>query len=108
MRASSANATAPTTKYSTTISSRRSASGKVAGLLLALAQAASHSPCHAAMRFDIPLTRGEMAGLLGVTIETVSRQLTRLEQDGLIIRSGARGIILQDPARLEAMLAEGD
>lgn len=88
--------------------SRRSASGKVAGLLLALAQAASHSPCHAAMRFDIPLTRGEMAGLLGVTIETVSRQLTRLEQDGLIIRSGARGIILQDPARLEAMLAEGD
>jgi CRP/FNR family transcriptional regulator, anaerobic regulatory protein len=86
---------------------RRSAMGKVAGLLLALGHAASHSPCHAAMHYQIPLTRGEMAGMLGVTIETVSRQLTRLEQQGLIARNGARGITLCDPARLEALL-EGD
>lgn len=87
---------------------RRSATGKVAGLLLALAQAASHSPCHPALHFEVPLTRGEMAGLLGVTIETVSRQLTKLEKQGLIARIGARGIILQDPARLEAMALDSE
>ena len=49
-----------------------------------------------------------MAGLLGVTIETVSRQLTRLEQYGLIDRVGARGITMRDPARLELMLEDSD
>ncbi len=87
---------------------RRSAAGKVAGLLLALGRAASYSPCHAALHYDMQLTRGEMAGLLGVTIETISRQLTRLEQQGLIDRVGARGIIMRDPARLELMLEDSD
>lgn len=83
------------------LDSRRSAGAKLASLLLALARAASHSPCHAAESFDLPLTRGEMAGLLGLTIETVSRQLGRLESEGVIARHGARGIRLTDAARLE-------
>ena len=82
---------------------RRGAESKVAGLLLAFARAASESPCHAERRFDLPLTRGEMAGLLGVTIETVSRQLGALEREGLIRRNGARGIELVDPAPLEGL-----
>jgi CRP/FNR family transcriptional regulator len=82
------------------LSGRRSASDKVAGLLIALAEAASDSSCHSARRFELPLTRGEMANMLGVTIETVSRALTRFEEDGLIKRHGARGIELIDPARL--------
>lgn len=84
---------------------RRSADARVAGLLLAFARAASDSPCHGATRFDLPLTRGDMAGLLGLTIETVSRQLTTLEREGVIRRSGARGIELVDPARLEMLVA---
>ncbi|MEN3972511.1 Crp/Fnr family transcriptional regulator [Sphingomicrobium sp. XHP0235] len=88
------------------LDAKRGAQAKVANLLVALAKAASHSPCHAAERFDLPLTRGEMGQLLGLTIETVSRQLTRLEKDGLIEKSGARGILVKDPARLTA-LAEG-
>ena len=83
--------------------SRRKASQKVAGFLLAMARAASDSPCHATERFDLPLSREEMAGILGVTIETASRQLGRLEADGMIERDGRRGIRLLDPARLEAM-----
>jgi CRP/FNR family transcriptional regulator len=83
------------------LSARRGASDKVAALILELAQAASHSPCHAAGSFDLPLTRGEIAALLGLTIETVSRSLTALEDEGLIRRKGARGIDLVDPARLE-------
>ena len=83
--------------------SRRKASQKVAGFLLAMARAASDSPCHAMERFDLPLSREEMAGILGITIETASRQLGRLETDGMIERDGRRGIRLLDPARLEAM-----
>jgi CRP/FNR family transcriptional regulator len=82
------------------LSGRRSAGSKVAGFLLSLGQAASDSSCHAAREFELPLTRGEIAGMLGLTIETVSRALTRLERDGLIKRKGARGIELVDPARL--------
>jgi len=46
-----------------------------------------------------------MAGLLGLTIETVSRQFGTLERDGAIRRNGARGIGLVDPARLECLVA---
>lgn len=73
---------------------------RVAGALLSMAQAASDSPCHPAHRFDLPLSRGELAGMLGLTIETVSRMLTRLEQDGAIRREGKRGIELVNPALL--------
>ncbi len=76
---------------------------KVASLVLALARAASDSPCHPAEHFDLPLTRGEMANMLGLTIETVSRQLTRLEKDGLVRKRGTRGIELLDPARLTVL-----
>jgi CRP/FNR family transcriptional regulator, anaerobic regulatory protein len=82
------------------LSGRRSAGSKVAGFLMGLAEAASDSSCHAAREFELPLTRGEIAGMLGLTIETVSRALTKLERDGLIRRKGARGIELVDPARL--------
>ena len=85
------------------LQARRSSKARVAAFLLAMADAASHSPCHPAEAFDLPLTRGEMAGLLGLTIETVSRQLTALERNGAIIRDGARGIRLTDAARLKTL-----
>lgn len=85
------------------LQARRTSKGRVAAFLLAMAEAASHSPCHAAETFELPLTRGEMAGLLGLTIETVSRQLTALERDGAIARNGARGIRLADAAGLKAL-----
>lgn len=87
------------------LQSRRSAQAKVAGLILAMAKAASHSSCHPSARFDLPLSRGEMASLLGITIETVSRILSRLERERLVQRHGARGIELIDTARLERMAA---
>ena len=78
----------------------RTALQRVAGFLAALSRAANDTECHAATEFDLVLTRGEMASLLGLTIETVSRQLTRLEQDGVIRRKGARGVQVMDAARL--------
>lgn len=80
---------------------------RVAGLLLAMARAASPSPCHYAGHIELPLTRGEMASMLGLTIETVSRVLTRFEKSGLIERKGARGLDIRDAPQLEEMVAGG-
>jgi CRP/FNR family transcriptional regulator len=81
---------------------RRDIRSRVAGLLLALARAASPSPCGMAQEFDLILTREEMASLLGTTIESVSRRLTELEREGLIRRQGARGMVIRDCAALAA------
>jgi len=78
----------------------RTAMQRVSGLLLALARAASDSECHVSRQFDLVLTRGEIASLLGLTIETVSRKLTKLEKTGIIRREGARGIEIRDVSAL--------
>ncbi len=80
---------------------RRSAKAKVAGLLSAFAKSASTSSCHSADSFMLPLSRSDMASVLGLTIETVSRQLTGLEKSGLIRREGARGIIIRNAPGLD-------
>ena len=85
------------------LQARRDSKGRVAAFLVAMAEAASHSPCHPAEAFELTLTRGEIAGLLGLTIETVSRQLTALERDGIIARDGARVIRMTDAARLREL-----
>ena len=85
--------------------SRRSARQKVAGFILAIARAASDSPCHAAANFELPLSREDIAGVLGLTIETVSRQLTHFERNGVILREGRRGIRLSAPEALERLAA---
>lgn len=83
------------------LGSGRSANAQVAAMMRALSQAASHSPCHPATHFEMPMTRGELANMLGLKIETVSRAITALERMGALRRSGARGIEVLDPARLE-------
>lgn len=80
-----------------------SAEGRLAALLYDFARAASDSPCHPAKEFDLPLSRGEMANMLGLTIETVSRKLGELEDAGAIRRKGKRGIELIDPAHLQVL-----
>lgn len=79
------------------------AEARLASLLHDFAAAASNSPCHLASQFELPLTRGEIANMLGLTIETVSRKLGELEESGAIIRKGKRGIELIDPALLQTL-----
>lgn len=89
------------------LTGKQDAATRLAGLILSLARAASDSPCHPAQEFDLPLSRGEMAQMLGLTIETVSRRMTQFEKDGIIAKKGARGIELVDPARLAALVGVG-
>lgn len=53
-------------------------------------------------RFDLPLSRADIADFLGLTIETVSRQLTRLRKDGVIEVEHNREFFIPDLKRLEA------
>jgi CRP-like cAMP-binding protein len=56
--------------------------------------------------FRLPISRQEMADQLGLTIETVSRTMTRLKQEGFIALPTSHDVVLTRPAQLAA-LAEG-
>lgn len=49
---------------------------------------------------DLPLTREAMSDYLGLTLETVSRQISALKKDGIIVLEGTRHIIIPDYNRL--------
>jgi len=51
--------------------------------------------------FDLPLTRADMADYLGLTIETVSRQLTKLRKAGVVEIEHNRHFIIPDMRRLD-------
>lgn len=50
--------------------------------------------------FDLPLTREAMADYLGLTLETVSRQISALKRDGVIELQGKRHVTVPDFDRL--------
>ena len=50
---------------------------------------------------DLPMSRRDISESLGLTIETVSRQLSTLKDKGAIQTSGRSGIVLQDCAMLQ-------
>lgn len=58
------------------------------------------------MEIEVPLTRTAMADLLGLSMETVSRQMTQLRTEGVITYDSARRIQVHDPRAL--MEATGD
>lgn len=53
-------------------------------------------------RFNLPMSRGDIASYLGLTLETVSRLLARFQQQGLI-DVHARDMHILDPAALREM-----
>ncbi|WP_101067596.1 transcriptional regulator FnrL [Roseovarius salinarum] len=82
---------------------RKTAREKIASLLSIIARrdaslklAGSDGP----MVFDLPLTREAMADYLGLTLETVSRQMSALKKDGVIQLEGKRHVTVPDFTRL--------
>ncbi len=82
---------------------RKSAAERVASFLLLLARHLDPEAEGGSARFEIPLTRSDMADFLGLTIETVSRQLTRLRRAGAVGIEGNRQVTAIDWRALEAM-----
>ena len=84
---------------------RKTAEEKVASFLLMLAKRSlvtgcQHVPAPGTASFELPLTRADIADYLGLTIETVSRQLTRLKTSATIRLATSRLIVVPDMARL--------
>jgi len=50
--------------------------------------------------FELPLTRSDIADFLGLTIETVSRQMTKLRKDEIILIHNNRHVEVPDLAYL--------
>jgi CRP/FNR family nitrogen fixation transcriptional regulator len=55
--------------------------------------------------FALPMTRRDIADYLGLTIETVSRTLSQLEEDGALQRTGGRQVSLRR-ARLRRIVED--
>ena len=68
-----------------------------------------HDPARVAVagHVHLPMTRSEIADYLGLTIETVSRVLTRLKTGGVIRLISLTELRIEQPERLRA-LAEGE
>ncbi|MET0314486.1 MAG: Crp/Fnr family transcriptional regulator, partial [Hansschlegelia sp.] len=83
---------------------RKTASEKVASFLLMIARNIDPTapPQQHYAAFDLPLSRAEIADFLGLTIETVSRQLTKLRGEGVIRIENNRHVIVPDLGRLSA------
>jgi CRP/FNR family transcriptional regulator, anaerobic regulatory protein len=86
---------------------KKSAGERIATLLLEMSTRLGEQGCHAVLgelnQFDLPLDRQQIGDLLGLTIETVSRQLTKLKSDGLIDLPDRKHVIINDRMRLSEL-----
>lgn len=81
---------------------RKTARERLASFLLL--QSRQGLPCgHARRRFSLPMTRSDIADYLGLTIETVSRTLTRLRGEGLIDILAQSEVVIISPGALEGL-----
>lgn len=74
---------------------RKSARERVASLLLEIAERTG-----AAGVVELPLSRQQMADVLGLTIETVSRNITRLKLGGALRMTSVHRYVIADAPRL--------
>ena len=83
---------------------RKTAREKIASLLAIIGRRSSILHLRAGgggpLTFDLPLTREAMADYLGLTLETVSRQVSALKRDGVIQLEGKRHVTVPDFDRL--------
>ena len=82
---------------------RKTAREKIASLLSIIARrdaSLAKVRINDEMAFDLPLTREAMADYLGLTLETVSRQMSALKRDGVIRLEGKRHVTVPDMGRL--------
>lgn len=78
---------------------RKTAREKIASLLINFARrdaAQQQNVLREGISFELPLTRASMADYLGLTLETVSRQISAFKQDRIIQLEGNHGIIIHD------------
>jgi len=89
---------------------RKNARERLASLLVTMARrhaAINHLVPHNGMRFPLYISREAIADYLGLTIETVSRQISALRRDRLVVLDDARTVMVPDFERLVSESGEG-
>ena len=76
----------------------KTAQERVAGFLLEMADRA-----HTSGEFELPMSRQDIADYLGLTIETISRTLTHLENTAAIALPTSRRVVLRNPGALRQL-----
>lgn len=81
---------------------RKTAAEKVASFVYLIATHLDPSPDggQKGRKFDLPLSRGDVADFLGLTLETVSRQLSKLRAERIIAITGVTHVEVPDLERL--------
>lgn len=82
---------------------RKNATEKVASFLYLIAAHSDPVQEGAAVTFDLPLSRADIADFLGLTIETVSRQFTKMRSGGVIQVENHRHVTVLNVDRLKRM-----
>jgi len=90
------------TRSQITVLNRRSAIEKLAAFVLELWRRQS-AKSSSGNRLRLELSRTDIADFLGLTIETVSRNLTKLRQRGIIDLPQVHTLVIVDQARLEEL-----
>ena len=78
---------------------RKTAREKIASLLVIIARrdaSLNSTTVGDGLHFALPLTREAMSDYLGLTIETVSRQMSALKKDGIIVLENSRHVRVPD------------
>lgn len=88
-----------------TLLSKHNADERIATLLLSISSR-NHRRNLSSTEFRLPMSRGDIGNYLGLTVETVSRVLSRLQKNGLIV-ADKKEITLLDVKKLRE-LAQAD
>ncbi len=90
-----------------TLLGKKSATERIATLLVELSDRLSLDGCSPTTlyldRFELPMDRQQISDILGLTIETVSRQFSRIRKEGVIELPDRRTVIIKDRNRLKAL-----
>ncbi|MFC3970917.1 Crp/Fnr family transcriptional regulator [Rhizobium lemnae] len=87
--------------------SRKSAEERLCSFLMMLGQRQS-GQTQMPKTIQLAMSRQDMADYLGLTIETVSRTVTKLIQRGIITPNGRHAFDLTKPGKLLALCGDGD
>lgn len=86
---------------------RKNAEERVATFLLDMSERLVDPGCDTPDQpldcFDLPFSRQQVGDILGLTIETVSRQFTKLKRDGIVDLPSRRAVVIRDRAELKAL-----
>jgi CRP/FNR family transcriptional regulator len=82
---------------------RKSAEEKVATFLLDMSERLADGAAVPLDHFDLPFSRQQIGDVLGLTIETVSRQMTKLKREGVIELPTRRAVTIVDRAELKTI-----